>query len=116
MSNIGTTGATPPPAQESSGNNNNNGGSNNGSNTGIGGGNNSNRSRNQNRQNYNRDISNKSFEGAEPSVGAVLGLQSERIDKKVNYEQFKDKLVNYIGRKFDNGDDIVCTVRIRLIP
>ena len=111
MSNIGTTGATPPPAQESSGNNNNNGGSNNGSNTGIGGGNNSNRSRNQNRQNYNRDISNKSFEGAEPSVGAVLGLQSERIDKKVNYEQFKDKLVNYIGRKFDNGDDIVCTVK-----
>ena len=48
------------------------------------GGNNSNRSRNQNRQNYNRDISNKSFEGAEPSVGAVLGLQSERIDKKFN--------------------------------
>lgn len=110
----GTPSGTPVAGQESTGGSTGGtgSGSNNDSNTsGSNNNNNNNRNRVGNRNNYNRDNSNKSFEGAEPSVGAVLGLTSERIDKKVSFEQFKEKLENYIGRKFDNGDDIVCIVK-----
>ena len=41
---------------------------------------------------------NKDFQGAEPSIGAVLGMKIEKIDKKVTFDVFKDKLVNYIER------------------
>ena len=105
-SNIGTPGSTPAADDSTS-----SGGTNNGNDQTTGGTNNDNRNRNNNRNNYVRDTINKGFEGAEPSVGAVLGLTSERIDKKVSFEQFKEKLENYIGRKFDNGDDIACIVK-----
>jgi len=59
------------------------------------------------------DSNSRQFEGAEPRVGAVLASSSERIDKKLPFEQFKDKLVNYVGSVFENGDDIVCIVKSR---
>ena len=49
-------------------------------------------------------------------MGAVLGLSYEKIDKKLPFEQFKDKIVNYIGREFENGDDIVCIIRTYTDP
>ena len=62
------------------------------------------------------DSNSRQFEGAEPKVGAALALSSERIDKKLPFEQFKDKLVNYVGREFTNGDDIVCIIKSRKDP
>ena len=62
------------------------------------------------------DSNSRQFEGAEPKVGAVLALSSERIDKKLPFEQFKDKLVNYVGREFPNGDDIVCIIKSHKDP
>ena len=46
----------------------------------------------------------------------VLVLSSERIDKKLPFEQFKDKIVNYVGRVFENGDDVVCILKSRTNP
>jgi len=48
-------------------------------------------------QGMSNDSNIRQFEGAEPKVGAVLALSSERIDKELPFEQFKDKLVNYVG-------------------
>jgi len=62
------------------------------------------------------DSNSRQFEGAEPKVGAVLVLSSERIDKKLPFEQFKDKIVNYVGRVFENGDDVVCILKSRTNP
>ena len=44
-------------------------------------------------------------------MGAVLGLTIEKIEAKVNYDVFREKLCNYIGRKINDGDLIVCQVR-----
>ena len=52
---------------------------------------NRNRNRSANQNNYNRNNNMQTFEGVEPSVRAVLGLASERINKKVSFEQFKEK-------------------------
>ncbi len=53
------------------------------------------------------DSNSRYFVGAEPKFETVLALSSERIDKKLPFEQFKDKLVHYVDREFGNGDDIV---------
>ena len=34
---------------------------------------------------------NRDFEGANPEVGAVLGLKSENITKKIPFNQFREK-------------------------
>ena len=71
--------------------------------------------RNQSRNQPNRpvavDTTSKSFNGEEPNVGAVLGLKIEKIDAKVTYDVFREKMCNYIGRKISDGDLIVCLVR-----
>jgi hypothetical protein len=54
---------------------------------------------------------NRTFEGAEPGVGAVLGLRYEKIDKKVTYEVFREKMSNYIERTMKYGDDVVCIIK-----
>ena len=60
---------------------------------------------------FGRDSTNKGFLGAEPKVGAVLGLTVERIDKKVPFEQFKDKLINYVGREHPMGDMLMYHIK-----
>mmetsp|Transcript_11467 Transcript_11467/g.16630 ORF Transcript_11467/g.16630 Transcript_11467/m.16630 type:complete len:107 (+) Transcript_11467:114-434(+) len=79
--------------------NNSGGGSNNDSSgnrsdhrSGNGGnsGNNQNHNRNNssygNNNHYYITSGNRNFEGAEPKVGAVLGLRSEKIDRKVPFD------------------------------
>ena len=50
---------------------------------------------NRNRQalisNPTIDTSNKSFKGAEPNIGCVLGLRFEKVDKKIAYNIFCNK-------------------------
>ena len=46
------------------------------------------------------------YEGECEKVGAILGLRSERLHKKVSYEQFIEKLCNYIVQAYADGADI----------
>ena len=64
------------------------------------------RDRGNNRNQSAMDTSNKNFEGAEPEIGCVLGLRYERIDKKVTFEIFREKMSNFIERKMEYGNEI----------
>ena len=48
----------------------------------------------------------KSFEGAEPEVGGVLCLPSEKVDKRVTFDEFRIKVGQYVDRNYDNPDDV----------
>jgi len=56
------------------------------------------------------------FDWAEPITGPVLALSSERIGKNLPSDLFQDKLVNFVGRDFENGDNIVCIIKSRTDP
>ena len=56
------------------------------------------------------------FDWAEPITGPVLALSSERIGKNLPSDLFQDKLVNFVGRDFENGDNIVCIIQSRTDP
>ena len=58
-----------------------------------------------------RDTLNKTFDGAESKVGAVLGLTVEKIDKKAPFTQFRDKMINYVGRERPMGDMLTCIIK-----
>ena len=53
----------------------------------------------------------KNFSGKEPSIGSVLGLRSEKFDKKSTFDIFRKHLVNYIERTFDEASDVVDIVK-----
>ena len=57
------------------------------------------------------NTSNKSFEGAEPEIGCVLGLRFEKVYKKVAYNAFHNNSTNYIGRTTMYGNEVVCEVK-----
>ena len=46
------------------------------------------------------------YEGECKRVGVVLGLRAERLHKKASYEQFIEKLCNYIVQAYADGADI----------
>ena len=58
----------------------------------------------------------KNFSGKEPSIGSVLGLRSEKIDKKSTFDIFRKHLVNYIERTFDEASDVVDIVKYQEDP
>ena len=109
------TSATAPPTEitGSTGNSNADAGST--SNISNISGNSGNTSRGRSRYNggngFGRDNSNKGFLGAEPKVGAVLGLIVEKMDKKLPFVQFREKLINYVGREHPMGDTLVCIIK-----
>ena len=59
---------------------------------------------------------NRDFEGANPEVGAVLGLKSEKITKKIPFNQFREKLVEHIKSTFTHSRDIACVVKKMVDP
>ena len=50
---------------------------------------------------------NRDFAGATPKIGGVLGLRSENVTKKVNYDSFCEKLGIYVMNELKDGDAIV---------
>ena len=48
----------------------------------------------------------RDFEGDTPKLGGILGLCSENVTKKINYDLFYETLGTYIMTKFKNGDAI----------
>ena len=57
-------------------------------------------------RNSNYDPALRNFEGAEPDVKGVLCLPSEKVDKKVTFDEFRIKIGQYVDRNYDNSDDI----------
>ena len=47
-----------------------------------------------------------SYVGENESVGVILALRSERFDKKISFQEFTDKIANYVDTNFKDGGDI----------
>ena len=52
------------------------------------------------------------WEGAKADFGAVLGLNTEKLKKKVTYEIFREKAKTYILSEFKNPKDVLPTLRL----
>jgi hypothetical protein len=75
------------------------------------------RNRTSSRSNHTTSgTAEKNFSGKEPSIGSVLGLRSEKIDKKSTFDIFRKHLVNYIERTFDEASDVVDIVKYQEDP
>ena len=60
----------------------------------------------------NNDLSNigsemKTFAGEKPDLEGVLGLMMKRLDHRVTFDCFQDKLKNYIFKFFTKAEDVV---------
>ena len=47
-----------------------------------------------------------SYVGKNESVGVILALRSKRFDKIVSFQEFTDKVANYVVTNFKDGGDI----------
>ena len=47
-----------------------------------------------------------SYSGENDSIGVILALRAERFDKKVLFQEFVDKVSNYVVLNFKDGGDI----------
>ena len=65
------------------------------------------RNRTQNRYAALQSTSSRDFEGATPKIGGVMGLRSENVTKKINYDSFCEKLGIYVMNELRDGDAIV---------
>ena len=109
---------------QGAGKDNNSSANNNTGNTQTNGSGNNNRNNNQDRNRNNRNYGNsnsyfnaiKPFEEAEQKIRVVLGLRSERFDKKVPFEIYKDKLIKYMGCEMIMSEYIECLVKNREDP
>ena len=62
------------------------------------------------RQHYD-DNSEQSGVRGKPEVGAVLGLRTEYLNKKVSFEVFLEKMTDYVLRELKDAADVVSVVR-----
>ena len=102
---------TPNTAPATVGNNNSN------SNTGASGSNASNnnsgndynrRSRGGSRQQHNVQLTNpKNYEGSIPEVGGILAFKHEKLDNKLQFQVFMEKMDTYVLSNFKDISDIV---------
>ena len=51
------------------------------------------------------------FEGDTPKIGAVIGLKSEKISAKVQFDTFREKEGDFVLQDMTNSMDIVAYVR-----
>ena len=82
--------------------------------------NDTNSSSNNNRRNDNRrntfTNNERTWQGNTTDVGAVLGLRTEYLDKKVSFRVFMEKMEEYAVRKLDNGSDLIPLMREQVDP
>ena len=75
-----------------------------------------NRGRNRNKDKYNSDVhsgsNGKDFEGAQASIGGILGLKMERLQHKVTFEIFTEKLKTFVLSDFKNPKDVLPILRL----
>ena len=53
------------------------------------------------------DTLSRNFEGEKSSIGVVLGMRLEKIEKKVPFTIFREKIGNYISRTMKYIDEVV---------
>ena len=53
----------------------------------------------------------KTYEGDTPEIGAVLALQNENVDKKVNFTVFCERIGTYIMKEYKNGEDVISVTK-----
>eukprot|EP00957_Ditylum_brightwellii_P111999 8541020-Ditylum_brightwellii.AAC.1 len=53
----------------------------------------------------------RDFEGKMPKIEGVLALKSERVNKKVPFETFRELLVDYLTKELDRARDVIPIVR-----
>ena len=56
------------------------------------------------------------FEGGCPEIGAVVGLRTEKITKKVPFSVFVEKLADYVITTFKHAADIEQSIRCMVDP
>ena len=64
-------------------------------------------SRGDGRPNASGSSTQRDFEGSTPEIGGVLGLRSENVSKKINYDKFCKKINTYIMKEFRGGEYVV---------
>ena len=70
------------------------------------------RSRFEKKRNNNINSANPiTYEGECAAVGAVLALKFEKFHKKIPYEQFVDKINQYVLGNYKDGSDIKCLLK-----
>jgi len=47
----------------------------------------------------------RSFLGETPELDAVIGLLSERLDKGVTFERFRDQVKNYVLKNYKKAEE-----------
>ena len=75
---------------------------------------NNNRSGNNSKRNRNTGIQSTepvSFEGSCPEIGAVAALRTEKMNKKVPFVVFTEKIADYVIINFKYGSDVESTIR-----
>ena len=58
----------------------------------------------------------RDFEGKNSIVGAVLGLKLEKIDKKLPFDAFQEKMSNFIVVEMAGGIDVVPIIKRMVDP
>ena len=58
----------------------------------------------------------RTWEGDKSDVGAVLGLRTEYLDKKVSFRVFIEKMIKYILRELNNASDVLPLLSERKYP
>ena len=70
------------------------------------------RTRFERRRNNNINSTNPiTYEGECPAVGAILALKLEKFHKKLPYEQFIDKINQFVLGNYKDGSDIKCLIK-----
>ena len=98
------------------GNNNNQGNQTTDNSNNSGSGSNNNRN---NRNNNRRNLFNgneRTWEGDKIEIGAVLGLRTEYLDKKVSFRVFIEKLIEYVLREVRDASDVLPVLSKRKDP
>ena len=62
------------------------------------------------------DSTDRTFYGDTPAISVVLGLPTERIDKKTLFDNFREKLANYILTNLKDAQDVIQLVEEQVDP
>ena len=66
-----------------------------------------------NRTNNNQRPSSefKDWKGLTEDIGAIVGLKRENLTHKKTFDEFREKLLNYVTGNFTKGNDLHCVIR-----
>ena len=58
----------------------------------------------------------KDWKGLTEEVGAIVGLKREKLTHKKTYDEFCEKLLNYVTATFTKGNDLHCVIKENKCP